>query len=227
MMQLFLDFHIRRVPSTLCQSFEALCQLNSLAAITLLQNHTVGRKFLNTNLVTALVDGLEQAGIPTRASIEALIVKEHAVQNSAVNLVNTFYSTGSFSRSLMDYRPEFYKATARKTTFPLVCDKPQPLNFALTMKVPDVGADQTIALRLNGELLIEIPATECWTTSRFSAPARLARHGLNEVEIRWPMSAWSGEKHREHIAECLEVGEAVEITPMFGLIHSFRVSPEQ
>ena len=227
MMQLFLDFHIRRVPSTLCQSFEALCQLNSIAAITLLQNHAVSRKFLNTNLITALVDGLEEAGIPTRASIEDLITSEHAVQNGGMNLVNTFYSTGSFSRSLMDYRPEFYKATARNTTLPLVCDKPQALNFALTMKVPDLSPDQTISVRLNSSLLIEIPATRSWSTSNFSAPARLVHRGLNQIEIGWPMSAWSGEKHREHVAERLEVGEAVEVTPMFGLIHSFRVCQEQ
>ena len=127
----------------------------------------------------------------------------------------------------MDYRPEFYKATTRNTTFPLVSDKPQPLNFALTMKVPDVSSDQKISIRLNGGLLIEVPATDCWTTSTFSAPARLVRHGLNQIEIHWPMSAWSGEKHRERVAERLEVGEAVEITPMFGLIHSFRVFPDR
>jgi hypothetical protein len=227
MMQLFLDFHIRRVPASLCQSFDALCQLNSIAAVTLLRNHEVNRQFLNTKLINAVVDELERAGIPTRASIESLMIKQHGVQNGAVNLVNTFYSTGSFSRSLMDYFPEFYKATTRNTTLPLVCDKPQPLNFALTMKVPDVRPDQTISLRLNGVLVIEIPATARWNTSRFSAPARLVRAGLNQIEIHWPMSAWSGEKHKEHVAESLEAGEVVEITPMFGLIHSLRVFPDR
>lgn len=227
MMQLFLDFHIRRVPSTLCQSFDALCQLNSIAAVTLFQNHEVSHKFLNTRLITAVVDELEQAGIPTRASIESLMIKKHDVQNGGVNLVNAFYSTGSFSRSLMDSRPEFFKATTRNTTLPLVSGKPQQLNFALTMKAPDVRPDQTISLRLNGVLLIEIPATARWNTSRFSAPARLVRAGLNQIEIHWPMSAWSGETHKEHVAECLEAGDTVEISPMFGLIHSFRVCSDR
>jgi hypothetical protein len=151
------------------------------------------------------------------------MIKKHDVQNGGVNLVNTFYSTGSFSRSLMDNRPEFFKATTRNTTLPLVCGKPQQLNFALTIKAPDVRPDQVISIRLNGLLLIEIPATARWSTSRFSAPAPLIRAGLNQIEIHWPMSAWSGETHREHVAECLEAGETVEITPMFGLIHSFRV----
>jgi len=226
MMQLFLDFQIRRVPSTLCQSFDALCRLNSIPAVNLLQNNEVELKFLNTNLVAAVVDELEQAGVPTRASIESVMIKQHAVQNGGVNLVNSFYSTNSFSRSLIDYRPEFYKATTRNTTFPLVCAKPQPLNFAVTMKVPESRPDQTISLRLNGALLIEIPATERWNTSRFTAPARLVRAGLNQLEIRWPMSAWSGDQHAERVAELVEVGEAVEVTPMFGFIHSFRVFPD-
>jgi hypothetical protein len=226
MMQLFLDFHIRRVPSTLCRSFDALCQRNNIAAITLLQNHEVGRKFLNTDLVNAVVDELEHAGIPTRAAIESLMIDKHGVQNGGVNLANPFYATGSFGRSLMDYRPEFFKASTRDTTLPLVCDKPQPLNFEVTLKAPDARPDQTISLRLNGALLIEIPASTRWNTARFSAPARLVHAGLNQIEIHWPMSAWSGEKQTERVAELLEIGEAVEITPMFGFIHSFRVFPD-
>src|SRR5205823_4233652 len=117
-----------------------------------------------------------------------------------VNLVHSLYSTGSHSRPLMDQRPEFYKATARNTTFPLVCDKPQPLNFLLTVRVPDAGPDQTIYLRVNGAPLVEIPASDRWTTKTFSAPANLLRLGLNQVEICWPMTVWSREKQREHIA---------------------------
>lgn len=227
MMQLYLDFHIRRLPSSLCRSFDQLCQLPNIAAIVAFYNDSIGQKFLNTKLVTAVGDALEEFGIPTRSHIERLIIKEHGVKNGAVNLVNTLYSTGSFARCLMDHRPEFYKATARHTTFPLVCDKPEPLNFSLTMKVPNVSANQTISLHLNGSLVAEFPATDRWTTSTFSAPARLVHPGLNQVEIGWPMPVWSDEKQRERVAECLEAGEVVEITPMFGLIHSFRVSPER
>ena len=92
------------------------------------------------------------------------------------------------------------------------------------MKAPDAGPDQTISLRVNGTHLVEIPATERWTTRTFSAPTNLLHSGLNHVELCWPMTVWSREKQAEHIAECFEVGESVEVTPIFGLIHSFRVS---
>jgi hypothetical protein len=127
----------------------------------------------------------------------------------------------------VDRRPEFYKATARNTSFPLVCDKPEPLNFSLTMKVPNVSTSQTVSLRLNGNLVAEVAATGRWTTSTCSVPAGLVHPGVNQVEIGWPMPVWSGEKERERVADCLEAGEVVEITPMFGLIHSFRVSTDQ
>jgi len=227
MMQLFLDFHVRPVPSSLCRSFEQLCDLKSIAAINLLYNDAVNKKFLNTTLITAMVDELEDFGIPTRATLESLIIKEHAVKNRVVNLVHSLYSPGSYSRPLVDQRPEFYRATARSTAFPLVCDKPQPLNFALTVKVPNASPDQIISLRVNGTPLVEIPASDRWTTKTFSAPANLFRLGLNQVEICWPMTVWSREKQREHIAERLEAAEPVEITPIFGLIHSFRVSLER
>lgn len=227
MMQLYLDFHIRRLPSSLCRSFDQLCQLPNIAAIVAFYNDSIGEKFLNLKLVSAISDALEAAGIPTRSHMERLIIKEHGVENSAVNLVSTLYSTGSYARCVLDHRPEFYKATARNTTFPLVCNKPEPLNFALTMKVPNVSAEQTISLRLNGTPVAEIPASDRWTTTAFSAPAQLVQPGLNQVEIGWPLPVWSVEEQKERVAECLEAGEVVEITPMFGLVHSFRVSAEQ
>ena len=164
---------------------------------------------------------------PLDLSIERLLIKEHGIKNRAVNLVHNLYSTGSLPRLLVDLRPEFYKATTRNTNFPLVCDKPEPLKFAITMKVPAVRSDQTISLRLNGNLVAEFPATDRWATSSCSAPAGLVHPGLNQVEISWPMPVWSGEKQRARVADCLEAGEMVEITPMFGLVHSFRVSAER
>lgn len=225
-MQLFLDFHIKRVPSSLCRSFEQLWESPHVPAIIVLYNDK-GGNFLNPNLVAAMADELEKVGIPTRAHIERLLIQEHGVENGAVNLVNSLYSTGSHSEFLVDRRPEFYKATVRNSIFPLVCDKPEPLNFSVTLKVPQVSANQTISLRLNGSLVAEIAATGRWATTTCSAPAGLVHPGVNQVEIGWPMPVWSDEKQKERVANCLEAGELVEITPMFGLIHSFRVSTER
>jgi hypothetical protein len=223
MMQLYLDFNIRQVPSSVCRSFEQLWESPHVSATIVLYNDSPGGKFLNPNLATAMVDLLEEFGIPARSDIEGLLIKEHGVNNRTVNLVDKLYSTGSYAKFVVDRRPEFYKATARNTTFPLVCDKPEPLNFSVTMKVPNVSANQTISLRLNGNLVTEIAATDRWSTTICSAPAELVHRGFNQVEIEWPMPVWSGEKQREHAADCLEAGQAVEITPMFGLIHSLRV----
>ena len=227
MMQLFLDLHIRRVPSSLCRSYDELCEFQSLAAIIAFYNDSISDKFLNTKLISAVSEELEEVGIPARDAVKDLMIKEHGVKKRAVNLVDNLYSTGSFARCLVDLRPKFYKATARNTAFPLVCDTPEPLNFALTMQVPNVRLDQTISLRLNGNVVAELPATDRWTTSTFSAPAGLVHPGLNQVEIGWPMPVWSGENQREHVVESLEAGEVVEITPMFGLIQSFRVLKER
>jgi len=40
------------------------------------------------------------------------------------------------------------------------------------------------------------------------------------------LPVWSHEKWKDRVADCLEAGDLVEITPMFGLIHSFRVSTD-
>jgi len=125
---------------------------------------------------------------------------------------------------MVDLRPEFYKAMTRNTNFVLVCEKPEPLKFAITMKVPAVRSEQTVSLRLNGKLVAELPATDRWATATCSAPAGLVHSGLNQVELSWPMPLWSGEQQRERVADCLESDELVEVTPVFGLVHSFRVS---
>ena len=51
------------------------------------------------------------------------------------------------------------------------------------MKVPHVSANETIPLRLNGSLVAEIAASDCWTTSTCIAPAGLVHRGPNQVEI--------------------------------------------
>jgi hypothetical protein len=226
MMQLFLDFHIRNAPTSLCRSFEQLCELPNTTAIIAFYNDSMRNKFLNTKLITAISEELEAVGIPVRSHIERLLIREHGIKNRTVNLVKNLYSTSSWPRKVVDIRPEFYKATTRNTNLVLVCDKPEPLKFAITMKVPAVKSDQTISLRLNGNLVAEFPATDRWATSTCSAPAGLVHSGLNQVEISWPMALWSGEKQRARVADCFEAGEMVEITPMFGLVHSLRVSRE-
>ena len=67
MMQLFLDFHIRHVPSSLCRSFEQLCELPNITAIIAFYNDSIRDKFLNTKLITAMSEELEEVGIPTRS----------------------------------------------------------------------------------------------------------------------------------------------------------------
>lgn len=226
MMQLYLDFHIRRVPSSLSRSFEELCELPNITAIIAFYSDSIREKFLNIKLIDLVSEELEAAGIPTRSQIEELLIKEHGINDGTVNLVDNFYSTGSLPRLLVDQRAEFYKATAKHTTFVLVCDEFKPLKFAITMKVPAVESEQKISLLLNGYLVAEFPATDRWTTSTCSIPPGLVQPGPNQVEIRWPMPVWSGEKQRARVADCLEAGEMVEITPLFGLVHSFRVSGE-
>jgi len=227
MMQFFLDFNIRHVPSSVCRSFEQLWESPHVSATIVLYNDSPGGKFLNPNLATAMIDLLEEFGIPTRSDIEGLLIQEHGVDNRTVNLVDKLYSTGSYAKFVVDRRPEFYKATAKNTTFPLICDKPQPLNFSVTTKVPNVSSNQTISLRLNGNLVTDIAATDRWSTTVCSAPAELVHHGFNQVEIEWPMPVWSEQEQRERTVDCLEAGQPVEITPMFGLIHSLRVSTER
>ena len=224
MMQLYLDFTIRDVPSSLCRSFEQLWESPHVPAIVVLYNDSIGGKFLNTDLVAVMSDVLEEFGIPARSQMEDLMIKEHSVKNKAVDLVDRLYSTDSYSRFMVDRRQEFYKATARNTTFPLLCDDTEPLNFSVTMKVPHASTNQTISLRLNGGLVAELAATERWTTTTCCAPAGLVHSGVNQVEIDWPMPVWSDEKQKEHVADCLEAGNLTEITPLFGLIHSFRVT---
>src|SRR6185503_12244373 len=134
-------------------SFEQLCELPNKTMIAAFYYHSMREKFLNTKLITAISEELEAVGIPVRSHIERLLIREHGIKNRTVNLVNNLYSTSSMPRLLVDSRPEFYKATAKNTNFVLVCEKPEPLKFAITIKVPAVKSEQAVSLRLNGKLV--------------------------------------------------------------------------
>lgn len=225
MMKLFLDFNTRRAPSCLCRSFDELCYLQNPAAINLLFNDSAEKKFLNTALMTELADALEGAGVQGRSFVEALLRKEHAVGPRGVSLLDRAYSTVSFVSTITDTRPGFYKAPTTSSHFRLVCgDTSHAVTFLLSLRVRGAAAGQVVSVWVNGVRVYELAATESWTTATFSAPATLLHPGLNHIEIRWPIPRWSCEEWKNRVAERFEAGEASDVVPIFGEIHSFRVS---
>lgn len=224
MMKLFLDFNTRRAPSCLCQSFDELCYLQNPAAINLLFNDSAEKKFLNTALMTELANALEDVGVQGGSFVEVLLREEHAVGPRGMSLLDRAYSTVSFVSAITDTRPGFYKATTTSSGFRLVCGSSHAVNFILAPRVRGAGAGQTISVWVNGVRVYELAATDRWTTATFSVPATLIRPGLNYIEIHWPIPRWSCKEWKNRVAERLEAGEASDVVPIFGEIHSFRAS---
>lgn len=223
MMKLFLDFHIRRAPSSLCKTFDDMCQLQSVAALNLLFNDSMNKKFLNANLITELTAALQNAGDTIGSLVDDLIRKEHAVNSHGVDLLDKVYSTVSFLQVLNLTRYAFHRAASRCSRFRFVCNDSNPVHFTLTQRVPGAVADQFLYVWINGVCVYEHAATSKWTTAAFSTQAGVVRPGFNYIEIHWPIPGWSDMEWRRRTVERLEAGEMDDVISFYGDIHSFRV----
>jgi hypothetical protein len=226
MMRLFLDFHLRRAPHSLCKTFEELCQLQSLSAISLLfnPNRPLEEKFLNERLIGEMTQLLE-ADLPGVRAISCLLDREHGVQHRVADLLNKKYSSDSFIRALDTQKYGYYKAHDRCSRFALVCDAREPVELTVTYRCPPgLIAEERIAILVQGVRVDRISLSLSWTTVRLIIPAAILREGINSIEIVWPMPQWDLASWKDEIAQRLESGEFADVNPVFGELFRLEAS---
>jgi hypothetical protein len=222
MMQLFLDFYIRRAPSTLCRSFDEMCRLKSAVAANLLYNDSVETKYLNSDLISVLTAVLEDSGAVVTAGVYDLLKKEHAVSPAGVDLLEKRYSVPAYGGHLDNSKYAFYRAASNCSKFRLVCGDSSRVRFTLTQRVPGATPGQSVCIRLNNVCIGELTASSKWTTSDLVADASVVWRGFNRLEVQWPIPLGSDMEWKERTAAAFETGEIEDAMPVYGHIHAFR-----
>jgi hypothetical protein len=192
-------------------------------------------KRLDNILLGAMVDVLEEAGIPARERLERRRREEHSVRLGQINLLEYYYYTSSEQPQEVEalgwpnYRlPRdigYFTAFWPESRFVFVGEAGYVVNLCLTCRLPKPAPRETsITVKLNGIPQVEIIIGTEWTTWDISLPGEAVRDGVNEVVVRWPMPEF-------HCAEALSKVTASfcemqfpDFFPIFGEIHSFTAS---
>jgi hypothetical protein len=224
-MSLFLDSHIRRVPTTLCRSFDKLCQLGGTSAASLLFDSTqpTAPNFLNPTLIQAVVDALDshQPYAPSyRLTTEKLLGAEHSAAGREVNLLDRAYSVHSYLHPLNQTSRAYYRAGGPISQFKIVCTDEGPVRLRLTYRIRHTAGQGSVILRLHGREVGVAAISRTWTTSTFTIPPGTLSPGFNILEIHWPEPKWELPPWIEEVATELKSANVAEACPVYGEIRS-------
>src|SRR5262249_49367028 len=113
---------------------------------------------------------------------------------------------------------EFHKSNQVESHFVLFCRTQSPLELRFTCRLPE--GDGEVSIRMNGEVVGSVPATDRWTTFRLLVRREATTEGANALDVRWPVPAKLGEGGLARMRASLELGSVPEMSPVLGEIHS-------
>jgi len=224
LISLFADFHVRRTPALLCASLEELLNTLRLTSFHLLYGY--GRrpedKVLNLGLIRECKRALASADAGFEERIDRLLLAEHGVAASDVDLLDTAYAPDAYSRQLYRGQLGFYRAFDPVSTFHLICRQPCAVELQLTYRAGNGASGGEIGVAVNGVPLTVLAGSANWRSESVRIPERELRQGVNDITIAWPAPDWDREKWIDETAGLLEANIPIEISPVFGHLHWFK-----
>lgn len=192
-------------------------------------------KRLDKLLLTAIVDALEEAGIPAQERLERLYREEHSATASEINLLSPYYymSAGQpheyealmWPVARVDYDPRYYRAYWPDSNFIFIGEAGHPLNLSLTCRLPKLSLDEgKISVECNGKPQVEITISKEWSSWDISVPAGVVRDGVNEIGVHWPIPDFRTDEALTEVTTKLCQNKYPEYYPIFGEMHSFTAS---
>ena len=186
-------------------------------------------------MLTAIVDALEEAGIPARERLERRYREEHSTQVGTTDMLHPYYyqSAGqphefeglTWPLARVDYDPRYYRAYWPDSRFVFVGEAGYPVNLSLTCRLPKYSVDKgKISIDCNGQPQGEVAVSKEWGAWDITIPGEAIRDGVNEIEVHWPIPEFRAEEALNEVIVKLCQTRYPEYFPIFGEIHIFTAS---
>jgi hypothetical protein len=228
LVELFLDFRIRRAPAMLCDSLERMIDAIPLTVYHLIRG--IGRnaheKSLNVSLIDACARALAAVDESAPLRIERLLLAEYGASTRTVDLLEPNATHNPYLRQMTRGRLGFFRAFDRTSLFRLICDMVRPVTLNLTCRCPDSRDPRTFAVRVNGHLVSSVAASSRWRRESVVVPEQLLRVGTNDIVIEWPAPEWDLDRWIDESVELLEANIIPEVSPVFGQLAAFNAVME-
>jgi hypothetical protein len=193
-------------------------------------------KRLDRTLLTAIVEALEEAGIPARERLEWLYLDEHSTRIDKINLLHPFYIQSAdqphelealtWPLARVDYDPRYYRGYWTESRFVFIGERGHAVHLELSCRLSKYS-DETgkITVDCNGKPQVEMNITRQWSAWAITIPGDVVHDGVNEIEIHWPLpSVFRTEEALAEVMSKLCQMKYPEYYPIFGEIHVFTAS---
>jgi hypothetical protein len=193
-------------------------------------------KRLDRLLLAAIVEALEEAGIPARERLARLYREEHSTRFAETDLLHHYYYQSSgqphelealvWPLARVDYDPRYYRAYWPDSRFVFIGEAGLPLTLSLTCRLPRLSLDEgTITIDCNGKPQVEIGIDKEWSSWTITVPGDAIRDGINEIDLHWPVpNEFHSKEALSEVIETLCKQKYPEFYPIFGEVHSFKAS---
>jgi hypothetical protein len=220
-MKLFLDFHIRTSPVSVCAAFEQLANSAGLAVVALLFRSPRVQKTINFDLVEAILQVLAAKEPDAYFNILDLIKKEHGIGRGKRNLLQTPYLRPSEAGDQRNCA--YYHANARSSQFIFIANRQEDVQGKITLRTGSEATPGEAQIYVNNVLAASVTANRKWRRHSFVLQSHLLREGLNRLEIIWPPFSFCSADRVRHIVRALEDGKIPEISPVCGEIFTLTI----
>ena len=193
-------------------------------------------KRLDKLLLTAIVDALEEAGVPARERLAQRYREEHSTRTEKIDLLEPYYylSAGqphefealNWPASRVDYDPRYFRAYWPDSKFVFIGERGLPVNLSLTCRLAKFSPDEgKISVDCNGKPQVEMTINKEWGSWDITIPGDVVHDGLNEIEVHWPLPTrfQTEEMLDEVIARMCQL-RYPQYYPIFGEIHAFTAT---
>ena len=188
----YIDMVSRVTTNTLCKSFQQLMVLPKMDKYIHALIHPKNLKYMEADLVDAMVKALAYAGIEVNNYVNHLRQVEHSVNRRKINLLKSYYHSTSYDE-YEGTKTAYFQARNTESRFILITQKNSPVSLDLTCRVPGLGHLHAEAvLRINEEVVSRIMMRGMWVKQSVLLPAEKIVEGINRIEISWPLPLADG-----------------------------------
>jgi hypothetical protein len=231
----YIDLQVlNRTPWRMSEAESKIFRLGSpLIHRYLLQRHH--DKWLDKVLLGAMVEALEDAGVPARERLDRLYREEHSTRLGETDLLQLYYLQSTNQpqefealHSLVwrvDADAHYFRAYWPASKFVFIGEAGCAISLALTCRLGKFSTDKgQISIDCNGTPQVETTIDKQWSSWDILIPGNVVRDGLNEITVHWPIPDFRTAEALSEVLPKLCRMKYPEYYPIFGEIHSFIAS---
>lgn len=189
LMKDFVDFSSRKTSNAFCTSYESFAKNNDPAIFKRMKGlwHKSGWKLMDVEIVQAMVEAMKSEGIDLERQVMDTRHREHSVQKRKANLLESFYSCNSYNK-FSGHQVSYYEARSMVSEFNFIAEANTAIRLDLVYRIAGkFFEDEPFEIEINNGFVEYLPIVSTWTNIHIDIPGNIIKHGVNKINIKWPV----------------------------------------